>query len=259
VARELGIDAKKNVIKSTAVSAMPLGLAAGLDDIATERQLTSGWSFIVLPKGEVAQLAAKAQALLPSGVLEFHAAELKTQNRSHCQAYEDFLYLLRKTAEAAPGCLLASTLNNQTWHHALTSFAARIVTNVFGTVGVTDSDVVKGAVEAAPSLVTMVRLLKTPSAVLSSLEIDESTNMGRFGVRSIVARDVSMQATELLARVVDGYRKLGYLNDQKSDSFPAFSTCEPGRRACLQSHGLIGLGSDRSPSLFSRAYLASSR
>ena len=154
---------------------MHLELAAGLDDIATERQLTSGWSFVVLPKKEAAQFSTEAQKLLPSGAVEFHAKELKYKNSSECRAYSNFLSLLRKSAEATPGSLLASSLNDQTWHENLTSFAERLVVGTFASLGITDKAVADGAKDAAPSLFTLQRLLNSPSstpAVVHLLEID---------------------------------------------------------------------------------------
>ena len=189
---------------------MSLKLVAGLDDVATKRQLTSGWSFIVLPESELVQFETRARSLLPSAVTEFHAAELDAGNVAECQAYEDFLRLLRTTAESSAGCLIASTLNNQSWHNSLTSSASNIVTGVFATLSVTGSDIVDGAVEAAPALMTLARLLKTPSARVCSLEIDQNTNTGRFAARSVWPNGVLMPGTELLRRVADNYRKLRF-------------------------------------------------
>jgi hypothetical protein len=186
---------------------MPIDLVAGLDDIATENQLTSGWSFIVLPKTEAAQFAPQAQRLLPSGVPKFHAREFNSKDVSQCQAYKDFLSLLRETAEASPACLLACSLNDQTWHNDLTSFAARIVPNVFAALGVTDKNVLAGAVDAAPLLFTLSRLLEPSSAALSSLEIDQNTVTGRFASRAVSVNGSSMPATQLLALLADAYRK----------------------------------------------------
>jgi hypothetical protein len=186
---------------------MPLDLVAGLDDIATERQLTSGLSFVVLPKAEAAQFVTQARQLLPSGLSEFHANDLNSKDVSECQAYEDFLSLLRKTAETAPASLLVCSLNNQTWHNDLTSFAARIVSNVFATLGVRDSNILAGASDAAPSLFTLPRLLKIPSAALSSLDIDQNTETGRFALRTVSVNGSSMPATQLLALLANAYRK----------------------------------------------------
>jgi hypothetical protein len=186
---------------------MPLDLVAGLDDIATERQLTSGLSFVVLPKAEAAQFVTQARQLLPSGLSEFHANDLNSKDVSECQAYEDFLSLLRKTAETAPASLLVCSLNNQTWHNGLTSFAARIVSNVFATLGVRDSNILAGASDAAPSLFTLPRLLKIPSAALSSLDIDQNTETGRFALRTVSVNGSSMPATQLLALLANAYRK----------------------------------------------------
>ncbi len=195
-----------SILRLSASKIRSLALAAGLDDIATERQLTSGWSFIVLPKAEAAQFGAQAQLLLPSGVSEFHGKALKYQDASHCQAYENFLSLLRNTAETAPACLLACSLNDQTWHSQLTSFAGRIVASVLATLGVTDSGIVSGAADAAPALFTLLRLLKTPSATVSSIDIDQNTNTGRFASRTVVVQGRSVPATGLLSQLIDAYR-----------------------------------------------------
>src|ERR1035438_4043969 len=90
---------------------------------------------------------------------EFHAKKFSQKKSAHCQAYGDFLALLRKTAEAAPGALLASTLNDQTWHADLTSSADRLVTSVFAALKITDQTIAAGAKAAAPALFTLQRLL----------------------------------------------------------------------------------------------------
>lgn len=189
---------------------MHLELVAGLDDIATETQLTSGWSFVVLPKKEASQFSAQARKLLPSGVTEFHAKELKYKNSSECRAYSDFLSLLRKTAEATPGSLLASSLNDQNWHADLTSFADRLVVGTFASLGITDKAVADGAKDAAPSLFTLQRLLNSPSltsAVVHLLEIDHNTTTANFASQTVAIKGGSLPATRLLAILAEGYRK----------------------------------------------------
>ena len=61
--------------------------------------------------------------------------------------------------------------------------------------------------EAAPPLFTLLRLLKQPSATLSSLEIDQNTEMARFASRTVLASGSSMPATHLLALLANAYRK----------------------------------------------------
>ena len=189
---------------------MPFELTGAIDDIATERQLTSGWSFVVLPRTVTAQFLSEAQELLPTGIVEFHGNAFNSTSRPDVQAYTNFLLLLRKTAESAPGSLLACTLNDQTWHTSLTSFAARLVAGALAPLGVTDKTILDGAADAAPSLFTLHRLLDSPSfasAVMRSLEIDQNTETARFASRTVPIKNGSIQALRLLATLADAYRK----------------------------------------------------
>jgi len=184
-------------------------LVAGLDDIATERQLTSGWSFVVFPTNEAAQFSAQAQRLLPSGAPEFHAAKLQYKNPTECQAYSDFLSLLRKTAET-PGSLLAFSLKEQTWDAAFTSFVDRLVAGILASVGITGKTVADGAKDAAPSLFTLQRLLNSPSwtsAVVGRLEMDQNTTTALFASQTVAVKGGSLPATRLLEILAEAYRK----------------------------------------------------
>jgi hypothetical protein len=187
-----------------------LELAVGLDDIASERQVTSGWSYFVLPKWEVAQFSAQAQQLLPPGATEFHAKAMKAGDSVQCQAYADFLSLMRKTAEAQPSSVVACSVNDQTWRADLAGHADRLITGVFANLGITDKSIVDGAKEAAPSLFTLQRLLNSParaSAAVHLLEIDRNTETGLFAAKIVMINGHPMPATRLLALLVNGYRK----------------------------------------------------
>jgi hypothetical protein len=200
---------------------MNLKLSAGLDDIATERQMTSGWSFVVLPTTAVPQFSADAQKLLPSAKNEFHAKDLNIGDAVECQAYKEFLSLLRKTAEASLGSILACSVNDQTWHADLTGHADRLVTGVLANLGVADKAVADGAKDAAPSLFTLHRLMNSPAktaATVTLLEIDKNTTTGLFAAKSVVINKKSMPATRLLAMLSNGYRKQRFLQAPELDA-----------------------------------------
>jgi len=187
---------------------MSLELLVGLDDLATERQLTSGWSVVALPLGEASRFSAKAAALLPTGMTEFHAATFNSSDAASRKAYTDFLSLLRTAAESGPGSLLATTLNNKSWHTSLTTFADKFVPTILAGQGIVDQAVIQGAADAAPSLFTLVRLLDSHpgSALLRRLEMDKNTKTGRFAIQNLAVRGVSLLAPDLLAILVNGYR-----------------------------------------------------
>jgi len=106
---------------------LPLVLLGGLDDVATERQLTSGWSFAVLPEAAANRFTGAAQKLLPANRTEFHAKEFDTSSAAERKAYSDFLRLLCQEVEATPGSLLACSLNDKSWSANFTGFAERLV------------------------------------------------------------------------------------------------------------------------------------
>lgn len=188
---------------------MSLELVAGIDDIATERALSSGWSYVVLPKADAAHFSSRAQAFLaPAGLTEFHAKEFKPSRAKQCKAYENLLSALRKTAENAALCLLACSLYDDTFHPTFTSFSARITQNVFGNLGVSDQTVIAAAPKAASPLFTLMRLLTAPEgAVLSSIEMDQDIPLSTFAAQTFVAHGKSLPATQLLAILAEAYRK----------------------------------------------------
>jgi hypothetical protein len=186
-----------------------LELVAGIDDIATERALSSGWSFVVLPKADAAQFSISARAhLATTRLTEFHAKEFKHSSAKQCTAYENLLSELRKTAENAALCLIACSLYDDTFHPTFTPFVTRVTVNVFATLGISDQSVIDAAPKAASPIFTLMRLLTAPEgAAFSSIEIDQDTPLSTFAAQTFVAHGKSMPATQLLAALAEAYRK----------------------------------------------------
>jgi hypothetical protein len=72
---------------------MSLKLVVGLDDVATERQVTSGWGFVALP--EATGLQFERDTRMRFGGKGFHAKEFRHQSLRQTKNYTDFLLLLR--------------------------------------------------------------------------------------------------------------------------------------------------------------------
>jgi hypothetical protein len=205
---------------------MPIDLVAGLDDTATEKTVTSGWSFIILPKKEAAQFSAEARKLLPSGKAEFHAKKFRYRDST---AYSDFLSLLRRTAEGTPGSLLACSLNDQTWDTDFTSFVDRLLAGIFANLGITDRAVAEAAKNAAPSLFTLQRLLNSSSwtsAVVHLLEIDQNATTAVFASKTVNVARGSLSGTRLLELLAEAYRK---------QRFPGSPALAPSAIAIVES------------------------
>jgi hypothetical protein len=221
---------------------MLLELMGGIDDIATERQLTSGWSFVILPSTITGQFRSEAQKILPSGITEFHARSFDSTNAAECQAYADFLSVLKRTAENTPAALLACSLNDQTWHTDLKSFVARLVTKTLAPLGVSDKIVLNGAADVAPSLFTLLRLLDSPSlssAVIRSLDIDKNSETGRFASRTVTINSGSIPAPRLLAVLADAYRKQKFPQSPKIDR-SAIAIVDSSNSPLVQAADVLG-------------------
>ncbi len=188
---------------------MSLELVAGIDDIATERALSSGWSFVVLPKTDAVQFSISAQNLLaPARLAEFHAKKFKYNKVEQCTAYESFLSELRQTAETAALSLFSCSLYDETFHPTFTSFAANVTVNVFGNLGISDPAVIAAAPKAASPLFTLMRLLSGPEgAVLSSVEGDQDVPLTTFAAQTLVANGKPLPATQLLGTLAELYRR----------------------------------------------------
>ena len=221
---------------------MSMELAIGLDDIATEKALTSGWSYFVLPITDLAQFATEAKKLLPKGITEFHAKKFSQKKPAHCQAYRDFLILLRKTAEASSCALLASSLNDQIWSKDLTSFAGRMVTSAFAAAKITDQAFINGATAAAPALFTLQRLLNSltmTSAAVRLLEIDSTTATAHFASQTIPVNGSSLPATRLLATLTESYRKQQFPKSPELDR-AAITIVDSSSSVLVQAADVLG-------------------
>jgi hypothetical protein len=217
-------------------------LLGGLDDVATEKQLTLGWAFVILPETSARRFVARAQRLLPlpSGRREFHAKELNPHNPAERQAYADFLRQVRREAETIAGALLAVTLNDRSWDNHLSGFAERIAQRVFTSIGILDSTVIIGAQKAVPALFTIQRVLQYyPQPALLRLEVDDDTEAARFAAQNVVVGSRTISAPELLASLADAYRNHQFPNAPRFDR-PGITIIDSAASLLVQAADVLG-------------------
>ena len=96
-------------------------LIVGLDEIATERQLSEGWTYIAFPKLKLPKFVKEVGEIctgVPNCV--FHGKKFK---KAQANDYHQFLRTIREVVEDNPPSLLAFTLMNQSWKSKYTSTA----------------------------------------------------------------------------------------------------------------------------------------
>jgi hypothetical protein len=153
-------------------------LVCGIDDFATEKQLMSGWTYLVLPSAALPDFCRQAAGLLPSGLSEFHAKKFKT---SHSAAYEQFLRLIRETIDQHEYSMVRVSSSSAAWAKTLSEFGGRLIANGFAGAGITDQEIIAASQKSAATIFTLQRALSNfGNNIELLLEIDEDMKTMSF-------------------------------------------------------------------------------
>ena len=169
----------EEILAYKAAHPVPRSLSAGIDDVATEKGLTAGWGYFVLPGQAVSSFVSDASKLVPAGRNEFHANEMAV---SETGAYQDFLGLIRNYIEAHPyafACVLGADVN---WGGLFSQSAERITESVLRSLGVADAGTHAKVAKVNKPIWALLRLLRFNGANVSlDLNIDSDSFIAGFG------------------------------------------------------------------------------
>jgi hypothetical protein len=98
---------------AVAEEALLVPLQAGVDEIASETQVSEGWTYAVLPSASVSGINA---AVASGTVKHFHGKKFK---KAQASDYQALLAAARKEVEASEDGFLAFTLLETSWAEAL--------------------------------------------------------------------------------------------------------------------------------------------
>lgn len=220
----------------------------GIDDIATETQVSEGWCYFVLSQTEYTRMEAEARGVLCSSNMKaFHAKKFVTTEQA---AYTDFLNIIKRYLDNSAPSLCCCTLNNQQWQGDFVKFCNGVATGVFTQVGVTDTELIDVTKEFVPATFTLQRLISTfGSANELTLEIDSDTIKDKFRNISTIIKGHTFSASFLLEKLFNAYRTekfpdcpevipngISVVNDAKSIAVQAADVVGNFSTSCIYSN-----------------------
>lgn len=174
---------------------------AGVDEIASETQISEGWTYAIFP--DVA-IHAIDSAVSGCSVKNFHGKKFK---KSQEVDYETFLSAARSELLKHHHAFLTFTLLESLWKNQFLEFADRLIFGGIQGAGVSDSGAIEIAKHLFPGLITFQRLSATATLSAIDIEIDSDTISERLAKNSIVAQGVSIPTAKLLGWAYEAHRK----------------------------------------------------
>lgn len=190
-------------------------ISAGIDDLATERQISEGWSYFVIENELLDMFSCKSEKILKDIALDsFHGKLFK---RRFKERYLDFLKLCREYSEKSEISLIAVILQNEMWKNQFIPFTERIIKNAYGKNNITDHEIVSSSQKLTGPLFSLQKLLQNLSSEYSlKIVIDSHTITKNFDeleieVSNTIGSD-TVTAKQLLIRIYNSYRNKCFPN-----------------------------------------------
>jgi hypothetical protein len=176
-------------------------LTAGVDEVASETQLSEGWTYAVLPADAVQRIDA---AVTACHVSHFHGKEFR---RDHAADYETLLVAGRGELERSDTPFLTFTLLEKSWKGEFVPFGKRLISDAMQQVGVTAPGAIKIAEHLFPGLMTLQRFADNREHDSIEVEIDSDDISKNLGDSSVTIAGKSIETARLLAAGYEGYRR----------------------------------------------------
>lgn len=177
----------------------------GIDEIATETQVSEGWCYFILSQTDFAKLEAEARAVLSSSKIgAFHAKKFTPAEHA---AYTKFLKIIKKYLENSAPSLCSCTLNNLQWKGNFIDFCNKVTNTVFAEVGVTEKELIDVTKEFVPTMFTLQRLISDFVGTNEiTLDIDNDTIKQKLPNVSTVIKGRKFSVSFLLEKLFNAYR-----------------------------------------------------
>lgn len=174
---------------------------AGVDEVASETQMSEGWTYAVFP--DVA-IAAIDSAVSGCSVKTFHGKKFKKAQKAD---YETFLASVRNELLQHQNSFLTFTLLEASWKNDFLGFANRLITGGIQGAGVNDPDALAIADHLFPGLATFQRLTCCANLPVIDIEIDSDDISKKLAQSSISTKGQSIPVAKLLGWAYEAYRK----------------------------------------------------
>lgn len=175
-------------------------LLAAVDEVASETQLSEGWTYALLPSSSVAAIDA---AVSKCAVTHFHGKRFK---KSQAADYQAFLSAGRHELEQAACGTLTFTLLEKSWKTTFVPFAQRLISGSMGIAGVTDSAACSIAEHLFPGLITLQRLADGLPASSIEIEIDSDDVTKQLGANTSMVKGRAISTAKLLTTAYNAHR-----------------------------------------------------
>lgn len=176
-------------------------LIAAVDEVASETQMSEGWTYALLPEASLASIDA---AVSSCTVKSFHGKKFKKADEHD---YRNLLKAVRRELEQPAPSLLVTTILDSSWKQTLVPFGKRLIAKGFALANVAEPEAVRIGEHLFPGLITLQRLADGIQASCMEIEIDSDNISKKLGSESAKVRGQSVPVAKLLTTAYNAYRK----------------------------------------------------
>lgn len=174
---------------------------AGVDEIASETQMSEGWTYAILPGVAVSAIDS---AVSGCSVKTFHGKKFKKSQEAD---YEKFLSKTRSELLKHENSFLSFTLLDISWKSQFLDLTNRLTDEGMQGAGVNDPDALAIAKHLFPGLITFQRITANMNLAEIDIETDSDDISKNLTQSSVSIRGQSIPAAKLLRWAYEGYRK----------------------------------------------------
>lgn len=184
-------------------------LTVGIDEIATETQLSSGWCYFFIRNNEFLNMKSEVDALLKTANLRsFHAKKFKESETTY---YENFLQIIRKYIQDSNPSIISSILNNPSWNDEYIRFCEKLFSEVLQTVGANHSDFINVLKRFIPPLFQLQSLTrKLEGEYEFFIEIDSDDVKERYPFLKTKIKGYEFNSSFFLEKFLNHYQNVQF-------------------------------------------------
>lgn len=215
-------------------------LVVGIDEVATEKQLVSGWTYFVLADPDRMRFEAAVRQLANAGGLRhYHAKKFK---KAMAAEYEAFLRLVRNAVEGASDvAALIHSMNETSWKAQFLDLLERSVGGALSRNSIADSQTHQMLQSLFPGLATLQRLFPAGDKHYRfRAEIDQDNVTKALGATSVSVKGATVRAERLLAAAYEGHRRLLFPNSPELDEPVGVQVLSDTKSVMIQAADVVG-------------------
>lgn len=183
-------------------------LLVGLDEVATQNQLSSGWTFAILDSLQWKTVDASRHKDAKGKPMVYHGKKFTQADE---QAYRTFLKALRRAAENSNPSLLAFSILDTSMLTALIPMLQRVVHASLVSVGARQPAPIRILQRLFPGLAMLQRLTSSLTGSNEiAIQIDQDNVTKAFATSSVQVNGRSVSLPDLAAKLYEAHRKLQF-------------------------------------------------